>query len=89
MSTTPATEPVAVTEAIRTLILAVMALSTAFDVWEPTPQQTGAVLGCVIAVSVLLSVFARLRSTPTANVALTVADAEALAAANPKPPEFP
>lgn len=82
-----AAEPVAWTEAVRTLILAVFATTTAFEVWEPTAQQTGAVLGLVIAVSVVLSAFARLRSTPTAKVALTVQQANAIEAA--KPPEHP
>jgi len=79
-------EPVAWTEAVRTLILAVFATTTAFEVWEPTAQQTGAVLGLVIAVSVVLSTIARLKSTPTAKVALTLKQANAIEAAKPPQP---
>jgi hypothetical protein len=71
-------EPIAATEAVRLVIVATFAVTTSFDVWTPTPEQTGSLLGLFAAVSVLLSVFARRRSTPTAQVALTVAQADAL-----------
>lgn len=74
----PTSEPVALSEAVRAVLLAVIALLQAFDVWNPTPEQNAAVLGLYIAVSVLLSVFARLRSTPTEKVALTTDQAKAL-----------
>lgn len=72
------TEPIAATEAVRLVLVAVIAVSTAFGIWEPTTEQMGALLGLYAAVSVLLAVVARRRSTPTAQVALTVKQADAL-----------
>lgn len=76
-------EPIAVTEAVRSLLIAVMVALTAFGAWEPTPEQTSAVLGLYLAISVVLSVVARKRSTPTSKVALTT---EQLAALQAPPP---
>jgi hypothetical protein len=80
------TEPVAATEAVRSLVLAVLAVLLAFNAVNPTQEQTAAILGLVTAGSVMLSVFARLRSTPTSKVALTTAQATALAPPPPEPP---
>lgn len=71
-------EPITVTEAARTLLLAVLAVVQVFDWITLTPEQNGAVLGLFAAVSVMLSVLARQRSTPTTQVALTTAQADAL-----------
>lgn len=64
-------EPVSVTEAIRGVLLAVIAALQAFDVWSPTPEQNAAVLAMFIALSVALSSVARSKTTPTSKVALT------------------
>jgi hypothetical protein len=74
----PTSEPVALGEAVRLLIVAVIVLLQAFDIWNPTTEQNAAVLGLYAAVSLLLSVFARQRSTPTDQVALTTDQADAL-----------
>jgi hypothetical protein len=71
-------EPISVTEAVRLLIIAVLVALPAFDVWSPSPEQYAAVLGLYGAVSVVLSVVARAKSTPTSKVALTVAQADQL-----------
>jgi hypothetical protein len=80
------TEPVSITEALRLLIIAAIVALQAFDVWNPSTEQNAAVLGLYAAVSVVLSAFARQRSTPNDKVALTTRDAEVL---NLPPPEFP
>lgn len=76
MNTT--SEPISITEAIRLVIVGVITLLVAFNAWNPTPEQTGAVLGVYAAVSILLSVIARSKSTPTSKVALTNDDVAAL-----------
>lgn len=81
------TEPITVTEALRFLILAVIAALQAFDLWNPTTEQNAAVLGLYAALSVVLSVFARQRSTPNEKVALTTHEADVINAV--RPPEFP
>lgn len=64
-------EPIAISEAVRAVVVATGSVLTLFNVWNPTPEQFGGVLALYGAVSVMLSVFARLRSTPTSKVALT------------------
>lgn len=71
-------EPVSITEAVRLVIVATIAFTVSFGWWSPTPEQIGAVLSLYAALSIVLSAVARSRSTPTAKVALTVADVEAL-----------
>lgn len=71
-------EPVAATEAVRLLILAVITALVSFNAWNPSPEQIGAVLGLYAAASVVLSVFTRKQSTPTSKVALTNDQAAAL-----------
>lgn len=64
-------EPITLTEAVRLVLVAAIAVLTSFEIWEPTPAQLGSILGLYAAVSVVLSIFARMRSTPTKKVALT------------------
>lgn len=71
-------EPVALTEGIRVVIIATIALLTAFNAWNPTPEQIGAVLGFYIAISAVLSVIARMKSTPNVSVGLTTDDVKLL-----------
>lgn len=74
----PTSEPVALSEAVRLVIVAAIVVLQAFDVWNPTTEQNAAVLGLYAAVSLLLSVFARMRSTPTDQVALTTTQLDVL-----------
>lgn len=71
-------EPITLTEGVRLVIVAAIAVLTSFEIWEPTPAQLGSILGLYAAVSVVLSIFARLRSTPTEKVALTHEQVEIL-----------
>lgn len=80
-------EPITRTEALRLLIIAAIVALQAFDVWNPTNEQNAAVLGLYAALSVVLSVFARQRSTPNEKVALTTHEADVINAV--RPPEFP
>lgn len=73
-------EPITVTEAIRGVLLAVLALAQVFGWLTLTSEQNGAILTLFVALSVLLSVLARNRSTPTSQVALTTEQANALRA---------
>lgn len=57
-------EPVAITDALKSLLLAVVAGLVAFGVWEPTETQTAAILGLFAAVNLVVSAFVRGRVTP-------------------------
>lgn len=78
----PTNEPVALTEGIRLVLAALLAVLTVFHVLSLSTDQVGALWGLYAAVSMLLSVIARLKSTPTAKVAMTTAEAAIL---NPPP----
>lgn len=75
------TEPVRLAEAIRLVIIAVLGLTSAFDIFNPNGAQTAAILGVYATISVVLSSLTRGRVTPSANVALTNDDVVALNAA--------
>lgn len=57
-------EPVAASAAIQGLIAAVIAALVAFNVWNPTPDQTGAVFGLWVALVAVSAVLVRNRVTP-------------------------
>lgn len=65
------TEPLSRTEAIRGVLIAVLAVLTGFDVVDITPEQNALLLALFVAASVALTAFARSKVTPTVNVALT------------------
>lgn len=74
----PTREPIAVTEVARSAIIALFGFVAAFGIWSPTPEQTGAVLGLLVPLSLGLSWWARTKSTPNVRVALTQRDSELL-----------
>ena len=71
-------EPIAITEAIRSFILAFIPFCASFGIWEPSEQQVYGILGLLVPASILLSFLARKRSTPNSSVALTNNDASLL-----------
>lgn len=73
-------EPIAITEAIRSFILAFIPFTAAFGIWKPSDQQVYGILGLLVPASILLSFLARKRSTPNSSVALTNNDANLLSA---------
>lgn len=58
-------EPVVSAEAVRLLLVSAITVSTAFDIWTPTPAQTTALLGLYAAASVVLSLFTRSKVSPS------------------------
>jgi hypothetical protein len=78
------TEPISISEAVRLAIIAVIVCLQAFNVWNPTTAQNAAILGLYAAASVVLSVVARSKSTPTSKVALTTADVSLITATQNK-----
>lgn len=65
------TEPVALSDALKSLLLAVIAALVAFEVWQPTEAQTAAMLGLFAALNILVSAFVRRQVTPNVNVLTT------------------
>ena len=57
-------EPVAIAGAIQVLIGAIIGALVAFDVWNPTPEQTGAVFALYAAVIGIWTVVTRSKVTP-------------------------
>lgn len=61
-------EPVAVGEALRLLLLAILGVLAVFDVWVPTQDQVVALVVLYGAVSALVSALTRRKVTPTAKL---------------------
>lgn len=83
------TEPVALAEAGRVLVLSTIALGIGFGWWHLTAEQIGLLLGEYTALSVLLSVIARAKSTPNSKVAITHDQVALLEKATPPPGPVP
>lgn len=83
MNLDPTNEPITRTEAWRLLFVAALALPQAFGLVSFSPDQLASLLGLFAAVSVVMSVHARSKSTPTSKVALTTDQMEEL---NRRPP---
>ena len=74
-------EPLSRTEAVRAVLIAVLAVLQGFDVVDITPEQNALLLALFVAVSVALTTFARSKTTPTSSVALTHNDVDLINAA--------
>lgn len=61
------TEPVAVGGAIGALIPLVATATTAFNAWNPTPDQIGALSALYAGVVVVLTLLVRRKVTPIAK----------------------
>lgn len=75
-------EPIALTEGGRLLVIAVLVVLQSFHIWTPDPDQYSALLGLYATGSIVLSILARRRSTPTVKVALTTEQADKLTPPN-------
>ena len=65
---TPTREPVALSTLITTAVAAVLAMLVGLDVIRLTAEQTGVVIGAVVAVVALAGgIWARARVTPVAD----------------------
>lgn len=82
-------EPVAVAEAGRGVLISVIAAGSAFGWWHLNDEQLAALLTMYVAVSGMLAMFARAKSTPTASVALTHDQVSVLEKATPPPGPVP
>lgn len=69
-------EPVAVTEAVRGVILSTLGLLQGFEVIHLSPVQIGLILTEFVAISAVMSAVARARSVPASRVALTIGQAD-------------
>ena len=59
--------PVAVFGGLQTLLLAVLAVLSAFNVWTPTDVQRAALLGLWAAITALVSTFIHKNVSPVAG----------------------
>lgn len=83
VSSTFRSEPIAITEAFKGLLVATLSTLQAFNVVHLSDTQQAVILAEYLAGSVALSAVARSLSTPTAKVAMTTAQATALNQAPP------
>jgi hypothetical protein len=78
------TEPVALGSAVTAVLPAVLAVLTAFDIWQPTEDQSAALYGLITAIiAVVAAAFTRRKAWSPASVAQVVS--EAVEAAAPAP----
>lgn len=90
----PKTEPVALQGAVTTILTAAVAVLTAFDWWDPTEEQIGALAGILAALIAVGTAFARGRVWPQPHVEELVRTethktADRLAAVPPAHESFP
>jgi hypothetical protein len=69
-------EPVAVVTGIQGLLAAVLLLGTAFNVWNMTETQYGAVIGVYVSLMGVVMIFLRGAVTPNATAEANVEEAE-------------
>lgn len=59
--------PVAIFGSLQTLLLAVLTLLSAFEVWTPSDTQRAAILGVWAALTALITTFVHKNVTPVAT----------------------